>query len=89
MRVDPRVSEVRRIVLDMFEELGAPPECLFDMDEKTMIDRGRCLARTYRAEQLMAMWLIEVGLVQFYNSAGEMLATINLLERRVPQRIAA
>ena len=89
MRVDPRVSEVRRIVLEMFEELGVPPECLFDLDEQVMIDRGRCAARTYRVQRLMAMWLIEVGLVQFYDSAGAMLATINLLERLVPQRMAA
>jgi hypothetical protein len=37
----------------------------------------------------MAMWMIEVGLVQFYDANGNMLRTINLFEEVKPMTIAA
>ena len=89
MRVDPRQTEVRRIVIQVFRGFGASPRNLFDVEEEVMIDEGRYLARTYRVDGLMAMWLVEVGIVQFYDADGEMLATVNLLHERTPERIAA
>ena len=35
------------------------------------------------------MWLVDVGLVQFYDEQGNMLRTINLLLELEPQRMAA
>lgn len=89
MRAEPRPTEVRRIVVGIFAELGATPASLFEMEERVRIERGRCLARTYRAEGLMAMWLVEVGIVQFYDEEGHMLATVNLLKEFVPRAMAA
>jgi hypothetical protein len=60
-----------------------------EIAENVVIDRGRCVARSYRSEGYLAMWLIEVGILQFYNAEGDMLATINLLRRITPQRMAA
>jgi hypothetical protein len=37
----------------------------------------------------MAMWLIEIGIVQFYDAEGEMLCTVNLREELEPQRMVA
>jgi hypothetical protein len=37
----------------------------------------------------MAMWLVEVGIVQFYDAEGNILQTVNLFEEREPQRMAA
>ena len=37
----------------------------------------------------MAMWLLEIGIVQFYDADGNMLLTVNLLEELEPQRMAA
>ena len=59
------------------------------LKETILIDDGRYVARTYRAGGLMAMWLIDVGIVQFYDEDGNMLRTINLLRELEPQRMAA
>ncbi len=60
-----------------------------EIDEKILIDRGRYVSRTYRAANLLAMWLIGVGIVQFYDHEGRMLGTINLFESLRPKRMAA
>jgi hypothetical protein len=60
-----------------------------EIDEKILIDRGRYVARTYRAAGLMAMWLVGVGIVQFYDDSGRMLGTINLFRTLPPKRMAS
>jgi hypothetical protein len=60
-----------------------------EIDETILIDQGRYVARSYRTEGYMAMWLVEVGIVQFYDDLGQMLATINLFELLRPQRMVA
>ena len=47
------------------------------------------MARCYRAAELFAMWLIDVGVLQFYDAEGEMLHTVNLFTELQPQRAAA
>lgn len=66
---------------------GAPP--MPEIDETVLIDQGRYVARSYRAAGYMAMWLVAVGIVQFYDSRGGMLGTINLFETLRPKRLAA
>jgi len=89
MRVEPRPAEVRRLVVKVFGNLGAPPPSLFDLEEEILIDEGRYLGRCYRADEFMAMWLAEIGLVQFYDSEGHMLRTMNLFKEVAGQRMAA
>ena len=89
MRIAPRPSEVLSVVVGMFERFGATPQCLFELEETILIDRGKHTARTYRVDGLMAMWLLEIGIVQFYDDDGNMLATVNVLEEAVPQEMAA
>lgn len=89
MRVEPRPAEVRRLILRVFRDLGTPTSSLFDLEENVVIDRGRSIGRSYRADQFMAMWLADIGLIQFYDSEGNMLRTINLFEQLAPQRMAA
>ena len=60
-----------------------------ELDETIMIDQGRYVARSYRVEGYLAMWLVAVGIVQFYDDGGQMLATINLFELLRPKRMAA
>jgi hypothetical protein len=36
----------------------------------------------------MATWLVEVGIVQFYDARGNMLRTVNLFEELQPPRLA-
>ena len=89
MRVEPNPCEVRRLVLRVFRKLGTPPRRLFDLEENVLIHEGRYTARTYRTDGLMAMWLVEVGIVQFYDAAGDMLRTVNLFQKVEPLRVAA
>ncbi len=89
MRKDPLPREVREIVFRTFEDLDVAVRSPFDLDETILIDDGRVSARSYRVDGFLAMWLVEIGIVQFYDAEGHMLCTVNLLEELVPQRMAA
>jgi hypothetical protein len=89
MRTDPRPIDIRRLVIQMLADFGARVFTFHDLNETVVIDGGRYLARSYRADGYMAMWLVDVGIVQFYDAEGEMLATVNLFESFEPQRMAA
>ncbi|HVX61622.1 MAG TPA: hypothetical protein VHC19_13500 [Pirellulales bacterium] len=89
MRIIPQADEVRRLVVRTFEDFGAATDSLGDLNETILIDDGRYRGRSYRAEEWMAMWLVEIGLLQFYDERGNMLLTINLFEEWEPQRMAA
>lgn len=87
MLLSPSPSEVRQLVLEQFGRLGldshhAPAETILIRD-------GRYRGRSYRAGGMLAMWMIEIGLVQFYGADGEMLATIHLNDRASERRAAA
>ena len=89
MRTDPLPHEVRELVLRTFQDFGVPIFSSLDLDETILIDDGRYAARTYKADDYMAMWLLQIGIVQFYDAEGNMLLTVNLLEELEPQRMAA
>jgi hypothetical protein len=89
MTISPHPDHIRTIVFRTFLELDVDEESLTDLDERLMLDDGRYVARSYRVEDLLAMWMIDVGLVQFYDANGNMLRTVNLFEEIEPQRMAA
>lgn len=89
MTISPDPDKIRTIVFRTFLELDVDEDCLTDLDERIMLDEGRYVARSYRVENLLAMWMIDVGLVQFYDANGNMLRTVNLFEEIEPQRMAA
>lgn len=89
MRTEPDPQEVHRLVVWTFRELGVQPFRLIGLEEEIVVRRERYVARTYRTDDLMAMWLVDVGLLQFYDADGEMLMTINLLERVGQLAVAA
>ena len=57
------------------------------LNETLLIDGGRFVARSYRARGLAAMWLLAVGIVQFYDRDGNMLRSVNLSQRTPPLRL--
>ena len=59
------------------------------LEETILIEAGRCVGRSYRTGGYWAQWLIGLGLVQFYNVRGDMLATISLFRSLRPARMAA
>jgi hypothetical protein len=89
MTMAPEPHDVRRLVIQIFAELGAALPTLFDLEETVLVDDGKYAARSYRVEGYMAMWLLEVGIVQFYDAEGNMLATVNLLKELEPLKMAA
>ncbi len=89
MTVAPHPAEVRKIIVRTFLEYGASEKILASLDENLVIDGGRCVARSYRTNNLFAMWLIGVGIVQFYDAEGHMLRTLNLLQEQGERRMAA
>jgi len=48
---------------------------LADVTETVLVDDGKDVARSYVADRLMAMWLVEEGIVQFYDADGNLLRT--------------
>jgi hypothetical protein len=89
MTISPNPEHIRNIVFRTFLELDVDEDLLADLDERIVLDEGRYVARSYRIDDYLAMWMIEVGLVQFYDAAGNMLRTVNLFEEIEPQRMAA
>ncbi len=89
MKLSPSAWEVRELVEQTFQHLGVALYALENLDETILIQEGRYLARSYRVQNLMAMWLIDVGILQFYDDQGRMLRTINLLVETQPARAAA
>jgi hypothetical protein len=87
--MDPLPYQVRELVLRTFEYLDVVFDGPWDLDETILIDEGRYSARTYKLSGYMAMWLVEIGIVQFYDARGNMLRTVNLWEELAPQRMAA
>jgi hypothetical protein len=89
MTILPDADEVRQLVRSYFRQLGVNAEDVTKMEETTRVDRGRIVSHSYRAAELFSMWLVEVGILQFYDRDGEMLMTVNLFERLEPKRMAA
>ena len=89
MRICPEAAEVRSIVRQVFVHLGVTDDALEELSETILIDDGRPCARSYRLENYMAMWLIDIGIVQFYDQEGNMVHRTNLLAEAQPRRMAA
>jgi hypothetical protein len=89
MRLHMNAADVRELVANHFLKLGAPADDVADVQENIRIDRGRCVARCYRITEMFAMWMIDVGVLQFYDADGEMLHTVNLFTELLPLRAAA
>jgi hypothetical protein len=79
MTINPQPRQVRRIVIRAFAELGVTIGTVSDLDEQILLDDGH-IARSYKVGDYLAMWLVAVGILQFYDAKGNMIQTINLLE---------
>ncbi len=90
MLVSPNAAEVRWIVDQTFQRyFRLTEDDLAELIETPMIDDGRCIARSYRVSTFLAMWLIDVGILQFYDQSGRMLRRANLFAEVEPRAAAA
>jgi len=85
----PSAREVKRLVARTFIELGMPATAVFRLKETVLFDGDRPWSHTYRVEGARAVWTVGEGIVEFRDAEGRLLLTLNLLERIVPQRMAA
>jgi hypothetical protein len=69
--------------------LGVDQTRLPDLAETLLIDDGQIRARSYRLDEFMAMWMMDVGIVQFYDKQGNMIRRMNLFAEIQPRRMAA
>jgi len=89
MIVAPHPDTIRAIVFQTLLEFDVEEDVLADLDERILLDDGKYIARSYQVEGFMAMWLIDAGIIQFYDDDGNMLRTVNLFEEVLPRRVAA
>ena len=89
MRTNPQPEEVRELVRHVLARFGSTAFDDYDLNETILIDDCRLVGRSYQAGEHFAMWLVEVGILQFYDAKGNMLMTVNLFESLEPQRMAA
>ena len=89
MTIAPLPYEIRQIVFRNLCELGAIVDSMHEVLETVLVEAGTCIARTYRADGLKAVWLLEEGIVQFTDTHGHVLRVVNLYEEMAPVRMAA
>ena len=89
MTATPQPEQVRLLVARTFKDLGAEVHNELDLHETLLVENHSLVARSYRTDRMMAMWLLRTGIVQFYDDDGVMLRTVNLLKELRPQRAAA
>lgn len=89
MRVLPCAQEVRQVVRQTFADIGVADDLVDDLNETILINDGTYRGRSYQTEGYFAMWLVEAGLVQFYDDDGDMVCTVSLFNEIEPQRMAA
>ena len=82
-------ENVSQLVAKTFRQFGARLHRPSDLDETVIVADGQSVARTYRADGLMAMWFINEGIVQFYDADGDLLPMVRVWETTQPQRAAA
>ena len=89
MTIAPQPDQVRQLVARVFGDFGVHVRNMVDLHETLLVTSGRYVARSYRVEGLMAMWLVRASIVQFYDADGTMVRTVNLLKRLRPHPVAA
>ena len=90
MLVSPTPQELRWIVDQSFQRyFSVSDEELEDMVVTPMVEDGRCIAYSYRVSVFLAMWLKDVGILQFYDDQGRMLRRANLFAEVEPRAAAA
>ena len=77
-------TQVRQLVTAYLgrRQIEAPDSAII---ETLLIRDGRYFGRSYRVAGVMAMWMIDIGLLQFYGADGDMLGSLSLLEPAAPE----
>ena len=82
-------ERVRELVTATLRQFDVPQEDLARLEETVLIQDGKYRARSYRAGEYLAMWLVPIGFVQVYDVDGEIVAMIEINEEEDRRRLAA
>ena len=82
-------TAIREVVLDGFQQHSSQKISGVELEEHIRIEEGKAVAYCYRLEHLFAMWMVPIGLVQFYDDQGHMLDTLDMMAPASPERRAA
>ncbi|QGJ70446.1 Hypothetical protein PBC10988_21430 [Planctomycetales bacterium 10988] len=69
------IQDIRPMIQEAFHALGVSESELDQMQDTLLIQDGRFTGRTFRAGNLMAMFMVDIGLIQVYAEHGELLKT--------------
>ena len=86
-----QARSMRTLIQRSLCEIGVADAVAAEVEEDLLIRDGRAIARSYRAGGYLAMWMLDLGLVQFYSADGDLVRTYTLLQERetIPLRRAA
>jgi hypothetical protein len=65
------------VVRRTFLEFGADGN---SVRETSFVGQGRCIARTYRADNYTARWIIGEDIIEFFDASNNLLREVSLLE---------
>ena len=79
MNASELATKVGRIVQQTFQEL-ATADVVDDVCETILVRDGKQFARSYRLDDLIAMWIIEDGVIRFYDATMNECHIVNLFD---------
>jgi hypothetical protein len=79
MNASELAAKVERIVQQTFQEL-ATTDVVDDVCETILVRDGKQFARSYRLDDLIAMWIIEDGVIRFYDATMNECHIVNLFD---------
>lgn len=88
MKPEHRSATVRQQIAEQFGRFGVDVQSQ-DIQARERRQDGRCVACSYRAGGLLAMWFVESEFVQIYDSTGKMLETLQIVQQEQSHRRAA
>lgn len=80
---------VRRLVDDVLRERGVDAPEQERLLDTILLRDGKYVGRSFRCGGILAMWMIEPGLVTFYDEAGELLRVVSVRELAAPTVVPA
>jgi len=75
-RPDAQMRAVHDEIFNTFRDLGVSEADLKQVKDTFLIQDGKYCGRSFRAGGILAMWMLEIGLVQIYDAEGKLLKTL-------------
>ena len=84
MWMEPNPTEVRRLVLRKFEQLGRIFLAAEELCETVRFSTFGSPGRRYHAADMLAEWIRDEGILRFFDAGGNLVDSINLWTSTTP-----